>query len=260
MIQYKPDTVNIVDIADYCKAVRATLRHWLALHTDAEAWAFDWFRLGPDVGIREALDAMRDKETGQIVIECKAIGWMEDIVPLVLHKYAYTEPDCFEQCLVCGEIAENGFLNCSCCDDVEVPDSADLLRWMEEIGYKIDNVPYRIIVATILGPVFEGYRKSVVWLTDGIEVETKDCLQDIDAATTVEEYIAAITWAAHVQHVGGGMVECYGAACGLDFGLFDRVQQNGLVAEFGDEAWAEFIDDWRNPSTITWRNPYAGKR
>lgn len=259
MIHYVPEYVEVEDIASYCKAVRATLKYWLDLHTDAEAWAWDWFRISSYDGLRTALEAARDTTTGQIIAKNRAIGWFEDIEPLILHTYAYTVPDCFEQCTTCGEIADNGSLHCSCCDDSEVPDSAALLAWMEDMNVSLKSVPYRVLAATILGPVFEGYRRAVVFLTEGIEDEVQDGLQKIDEAANVEEYLAAITWAAHVHHACGNLVKDYGAICGLTFDLFDDVQQNGLIPTFGDDDFDEFIANWRLPSKETWKNQYTEK-
>jgi len=256
MIKYTHDYVDVYDIETYCQAVRATLAYWLAIHTDPEAWSFDWFLLAEYSGdVRAALKSCRDKKTGQYITDNPTFGFFVDILPTLYHVWAYSSSCDFEQCSICGRIAENGFLDCGCDDgEAEEPDEADLEEWFENVEFGLDSIPISVIEFAILGPMFTEYSRTVGAAVSGSIEEVKESLQMIDASETVEEYITAILWASHVLHYAGSIVDDYGKFCGLDPSLHNRVQEDGLLAEFGSDDVEEYMENWTNPSRKSWRD------
>jgi hypothetical protein len=77
-------------------------------------------------------------------------------------------------------------------------------------------------------------------LTSPIESEIQDSLSDYINADTPQELLEWLTWANHICHVHGNVIEDYGDQFGIDYQSVNSIS-DGLDRWFDEDEIEEFL-------------------
>lgn len=218
-------------LVDFCKAVEGTLRHWVAIHTDAETWVENW------VAGYDYLEFVKEYP------KISNNYFSANLRDLMLDSYCENNADNFCRCSDCGCIHESGFEDCDCDEpEYEPVDFGDLKEWFNDIDFipldATDNDAYEALLKAFdiysqeVGPVFSGALEMI-----------EDAIRDIESCDSRSELLAACLAGTQVYHVHGNVMDDYGDICNLDFNFVDSVRNDGINAHFTDEQIKGFLED-----------------
>lgn len=104
-------------------------------------------------------------------------------------------------------------------------------------------------IAQIIQKAYPYYKGNTMDAIPELEDKIREVhahLRAIENAQDNMELLQAITWAAHQEHAttqfgNGTIIEAYGDQYGIDKEVLNKIQEEGLVAVFGQEAVDEFL-------------------
>jgi hypothetical protein len=174
--------------------------------------------------------------------------WSFNLYEACVRAWAEKNKMWYERCRVCGEIYECGS-GCSSGHGHDGPVGLDNLVSFARDSITADQIT-QFVPEVMENKAFPIFRRSVRHLTRTVEGDIKRALEALQSAKSGAEYLAALTWASHVRHVSGLVMNDYsGPATDGEFDLsgkefLDRVQEEGLAGVFGEEAVQEFMESY----------------
>jgi len=228
----------MLDFEEFVEAVKGTLKYWLDLHTDPETWAEEW-TCGCE--LQWAVENSPIFENDYFTFRWKDAA---------LTRYAeeLVRNNAYVRCTGCGSLWDNSFYDCDCTEDHDldcevIEDPGVIVEMWDDLGFDVE-IPTQHLWYALINEGFETYRQGIGPLTYDIEQEIKDVLDDMEAAQTGEEFLNALVWALHIQHVQGTITKDYGDRCDIHYQDIDIVQQDGLLAIFDQEEIDDYIEDY----------------
>ena len=219
-------------IETYVKAVRATLDHWLKIHTDREAWVENWLG-GCDVRY------IYDSSNGELSNNYFTFGWANATKKYHAENTADEYTRC-DQCGAIGYIGDEEYI-CECEDaDFEEPSAGDVLEHidMNEASYYSDDE----LLKSLVNDGFDCYSDALDVVISGIVDEVTEIIESIDSAEDSQSLLVAVLYGTRVYHVHGNIFSNYGGDIGLEPDFIDNIRNNGLNSVYSNEEIAEFIN------------------
>lgn len=223
--------IEVRDIDDFINFVEASLRLWLAVHTDAESWAADWCL---DCGWQWLL------KTSPVIGNDY---FSFDLRDACLRQLAEDTIGDYCQCSECGSITEWSYLDCRCEDGEETElDDVDQLYWyLEGMDMVFDDYT---IQNAMIEKAFPVYYHALECVIGGVIEEVEDALDQIGGADSNQERLGAALMASHICHVNGNILVDYGKRItDLTDNMIESIQQDGLISLFSQDEIDDFVSD-----------------
>lgn len=260
---------------DFIKSVSATLVWWLMVHIDADTWASNQI-IGDD--------------PIYLLKEIPVLSWLGreyDFASACVERLVKRQVKYYYRCSLCGSINYNG----EYCDydhddeDGREPQEEevsweDLYHFWRDCYYSgrsgwdktwiEEMIPEYIIQEALREDAFPAYRQIVSTFTnvDDVIEEVRDAICQLNDAVlgvaSREIILETATWAAHIRHVHGKIMQDYADEVGADGREMDRIQQDGLETYLGSDTvslWLKgdidpgFESEWEDLSNYTERVP-----
>jgi len=219
-----------ITLPEYIEKVESTLKYWLDVHTNPAKWADSW---------------CVDDDWQYTIRECPVIknNYFEFDIRKHLARYiAKRDRGYYNTCRKCGLIFESWYTGEKCDDcgaSFRKTTIAELTKWLEGYGEDL-SASDDVIREVLIKEGFKVYREALSDIIAGTVEEVKDCLKQFKTHNPAK-LLQAVTWANHVMHVHGNIVQDYGEYAELDYDLVNEVSQNSLAGAFGQSAIDEYL-------------------
>jgi len=224
---------------NFITAIKNSLRLWLDLHTNNEAWAASW----------AMDDEWKELLKNQPILSNSYFTF--DLKSACLERYAKKNLESMYKCKFCGSLWDSGTEDCDCqnqeYDDdnyLQLTDDDDLdyfVEWLDEIMFDCDSIPEYIIQDVMETDGFEVYQKSLNSVIAGTVEDIEQALNLFENAETNEDLLTAALIASSILHVNGNILADYGERIGLQYQTVCQYRDNGITSLFSKKEIEDFL-------------------
>jgi hypothetical protein len=226
--------IALESVDELVQATHATVKYWLDIHTDRDAWARN---MTLDEGCKYAFEMNPTMSNNY---------WSWSWKDAALEIWCQNNNGLFRECAECHVMYEYGCKNCCNRDDDDdnVPSSEALQAWLSDneddeiIACMIDEYT---LEEALLTKGFVSFRDTMYTITCVIEDNCRTLLDRIENAETPDDQLVAVLAAFHLEHHTGNVLEDYGSQHGIDYEDVKRVCEEGLNVLFDSERITSFL-------------------
>ena len=224
-------------VEELVEGVEEALQHWLDIHFNAEKWAEYWC-------CGESASYTFEQCGGILKNNYFEFDWGEATIKYwVKDNYKL-----FKQCPKCYHLDDSGEEYCEYCGRKMRPATRENVEdWMKEVYYDAESLANIVSDSDLLYVLetqgFKVYRQGVKDVVSGVASDIRVALRSLRSARSLTKLMTSLTWALHVCHVSGDVVEDYGYMFGLDYATVDRLQQDGLARYFSLDEFGEYLKE-----------------